>query len=41
MDKFKYIGMNDPFPEKSAASQPKPSAKGVKLKKDLYPAFKM
>jgi hypothetical protein len=41
MDKFKYIGMSDPFPEKSAASQPKPTSKSIKLKKDLYPAFKM
>ena len=41
MEKFKYIGFNDPFPEKLAASQPKPSINAVKLKKDLYPPFKM
>ena len=41
MDKFRYIGMNDPFPDKKTGSQPKPSAKDVKLKKDLYPVFKM
>lgn len=41
LDKFKHIGLIDPYPEKQAAASPKPSIKEVKLKKDIYPPFKM